>query len=68
MHLLCVIVKRLLKVAANNPAEEESIKLIQEIHACIKEGFDFYVLATTSKRTGQQQQTSAIRQPGQKKI
>lgn len=36
MHLLCVIVKRLLKVAANNPLEEESIKLIQEIHGCIK--------------------------------
>jgi len=28
MHLLCVIVKRLLKVAAANHQEEESAKLI----------------------------------------
>lgn len=28
MHLLCVIVRRLLKVAAANPTDEESIKLV----------------------------------------
>jgi hypothetical protein len=56
LNLLCTIVKRLVKIALSSEKEEESIKLLNEIHTYIKDGFDYYILATNKSRNGQQTQ------------
>ena len=66
LNLLCTIVRRLVKVALSCEKEEESQKLLADIHSFIKDGFDYYVMATNRTRNGQQPQPQ--RNPPQKKI
>ena len=50
MHLLCTIVKRLVKVALTSPNAESPKALLQEIHGWIKEGFDYFVVSTNKTK------------------
>ena len=67
MNLLCIIIKRLLKVAMAHPAEDESQRLLNEIHTCIKDGLDYYVLASNNRGRTNGMQTG-MRQQMPKKI
>lgn len=52
LNLLCSIVKRLVSVAVANEKEDESQKLLQEIHQYIRDGFEYHVLSGNRGKTG----------------
>ena len=56
LNLLCTIVKRLVTVAFANDKEEESSKLIQEIHQYIRDGFEFHALSGNRGKVNPPQQ------------
>ena len=45
LNLLCGIVRRLVRVAASSEKEEESQKLMQEIHQYIRDGFEHFLMS-----------------------
>jgi hypothetical protein len=53
LNLLCSIVRRLVGVAVASEREEESQKLLQEIHQYIRDGFEYHVLSGNRGKAGQ---------------
>lgn len=50
LHLVCSIVKRLVKVAYQRKDDEESITFLNEIKTYVREGLDAYVISSNKNR------------------
>ena len=68
LNLLCNIIKRLVSIALKNDKEEESTKLINELHNYIRDGFEFHMMQSHNKKPPSGTQPMRSTTPSMKRI